>query len=93
MRKMACLLLLTLFLLSGCSHSTAFTELENGNLMSPDGVEYTLSGTEPEVYYLGTLTFEAGVRGEETYNYRGRAGSGSALVLDVLQRSGVFGVH
>ena len=70
MRKMMCLLIATLFLLCGCSREPVFTELENGNLVSPEGVEYTLIGTEPELYYLGTLTFAAGVKGEETYNYR-----------------------
>jgi hypothetical protein len=67
---MACLLIASLFILCGCSHEPVFTELKNGNVVSPDGVEYTLIGTEPEVYYLGTLTFEAGVKGEETYNHR-----------------------
>ena len=70
MRRMNCLLIALLFILCGCSREPVFTELENGNLVTPDGVEYTLIGTEPEVYYLGTLTFEAGVKGEETYNHR-----------------------
>lgn len=70
MRKIAFLLLPILFLLSGCSNSTDYTELKNGNVVSPDGVEYTLIGTEPELYHLGTLTFAAGVKGEETYNHR-----------------------
>lgn len=83
MRKMICLLIASLFILCGCSREPAFTELENGNLVSPDGVEYTLIGTEPELYHSGTLTFEAGVKGEEKY---------TDLAEDTSRRNGMYSV-
>ncbi len=83
MRKMTCLLIASLFLLCGCSREPVYTELKNGNVVSPDGVEYTLIGTEPELYYLGTLTFEAGVKGEEKYTY---------LSEDFPHRNGMYSV-
>jgi len=83
MRKMLCLLIASLFILCGCSREPVFTELENGNLVSPDGVEYILIGTEPELYHSGALTFEAGVKGEERY---------TDLSEDTSRRNGMYSV-
>lgn len=63
-------LLSALLLLWGCTaeqppENPYFTELENGNLLSPSGVEYTFLASETDLYYLGELEFAAPVEGEE----------------------------
>ncbi len=41
-----------------------FTKKENGNLVSPSGVEYAHLANEGLLYYLGNLEFVGGVEGE-----------------------------
>ena len=55
-----------LFILSGCTKSdTAFSKTENGNFVSTSGTEYTHLANEPNLYYLGDLSFLGSVEGEK----------------------------
>lgn len=67
MKKTLCLSLIFVFLLTGCNtYYTGFTALENGDIVSPDGVKYSLLASELNgTYYLGEREFICGVKGEE----------------------------
>ena len=71
MRKLFYLLLISLFLLCGCSENNAsgknyrFTQSESGNYVSGDGVEYAHLANEGILYYLGNLEFCGSIQGEE----------------------------
>lgn len=66
MKKILCLSLILIFALTGCNtYYTGFTALENGNIVSPDGVEYSLLANEGILHYLGEREFLCGVKGEE----------------------------
>ncbi len=47
------------------AESSVFTKAENGNLISPSGVEYAHLANEGFLYYLGELEFVGSVQGEE----------------------------
>ena len=66
MKKLGCLLIALLIAFCGCLRleKTMFTKLENGNLVSASGTEYTCLATEGDLYYLGELHFLGGVKGE-----------------------------
>lgn len=51
--------------LSSCESESVFTVAENGNVVSPDGVEYKFLANEGELSYLGELEFVASVKGED----------------------------
>ena len=79
MKKVLCLIVVTLILLCGCfpvsqsgqshtdtpSKEDTFTKNENGNIVSNSGVEYTLLANEGLLYYLGDLDFIGSIQGEE----------------------------
>lgn len=55
-----------LLMLSGCiKPDTLFSKTENGNLVSASGTEYTHLTNEPNLYYLGDLSFLGSVEGEK----------------------------
>lgn len=78
MKRVLCLIIVLLMLLSGCSdvsqsdHShpdmvsneDAFTRNENGNIVSNSGIEYTFLAHEDMLYYLGDLEFIGSIQGE-----------------------------
>ena len=76
MKRYLCIMLsvLLLFTISSCAEKkeyyteedVVFTQLENGNLLSPWGTEYAFFANEGFLYYFGDMTFEGGVLGEET---------------------------
>lgn len=74
MRKLFCLLLVSLFLLCGCSESkkadtaSRFTQGQSGNYISDDGVEYAHLANEGILYYLGDLEFCGSIQGEEKHS-------------------------
>lgn len=76
MKKVFCLIIVTLMILCGCSHTSqshsnmtskedTFTRNEDGNIVSNSGVEYTFLANEGKLYYLGELEFVGSVQGEE----------------------------
>lgn len=55
-----------LFAFCACSEANyAFIQTENGNLLSVSGTEYGYLAGEDDLYYLGELVFQGGVKGEE----------------------------
>ena len=67
MKKVLCLIVVTLILLCGCSPTkeNTFTKNKNGNIVSNSGVEYTHLANEGILYYLGDLDFIGSIQGEE----------------------------
>ena len=67
MKKVLCLIVVTLILLCGCSPTKedTFTKNKNGNIVSNSGVEYTHLANEGVLYYLGDLDFIGSIQGEE----------------------------
>lgn len=79
MKKVLCLIFVSLMLLCGCSHDRqsdqfhtdsssndhVFTKAESGNLISDSGVEYAHLANEGILCYLGVLVFQGSVKGEE----------------------------
>ncbi len=59
------LLLVVIFALPACGEKNLFTVAENGNLISPDGVEYKLLAREGELVYLGEIEHVAYIKGEK----------------------------
>lgn len=54
------------FLFTGCNtYVSGFTALPNGDIVSPDGVTYSLLANEGNLNYLGEEEFLCGVKGEE----------------------------
>lgn len=82
-KKSLCLVLSfsILFAVSACSQTDgAFTESEDGILVSASGKEYERIAVVGYYYYFGELVFEGGVPGEpKTYNHMG-----------TLYRNGLF---
>jgi len=76
MKRYLCIMLsvLLLFSLSSCvekkeyytEEDVVFTQLENGNLLSPWGTEYALLAYEWDISCFGDPVFQGGVLGEET---------------------------
>lgn len=70
MKRVTVIMLSLLLFLSGCSNENIapkniiFRENENGNLVSPSGVEYEFLANEGFLYYLGDLEFVGPVEGE-----------------------------
>lgn len=70
MKKLICILTALLILLCGCSHDkekaddATFTVLENGNILSPEGVEYSFLANEGILYYIGDKNFLGSIEGE-----------------------------
>lgn len=72
MKKTLCLIFAFIILFCGCAQEDVFTTTENGNLISPSGVEYTLLTGEGFLRYLGNLEFQGSVKGEKkTSNHLG----------------------
>ena len=67
MKKVLCLIVVTLILLCGCSPTKedTFTKNENGNIVSNSGVEYAHLVNEGILYFLGDLEFVGSIQGEE----------------------------
>ena len=67
MKKVLCLIVVTLILLCGCSPTKedTFTKNKNGNIVSNSGVEYTHLANEGVLDYLGDLDFIGSIQGEE----------------------------
>ena len=67
MKKVLCLIVVTLILLCGCSPTKedTFTKNKNGNIVSNSGVEYTHLANEGTLYYLGELDFVGSIQGEK----------------------------
>ena len=71
MKKVILLLSSLVLLLCGCVQSdrtgenAVFTKTENGNMVSPSGVEYAHLANEGILYYLGELEFVGSIQGEE----------------------------
>ena len=80
MKKVLCLIVVTLILLCGCSPTKedTFTKNKNGNIVSNSGVEYTHLANEGILYYLGDLDFIGSIQGEKrhlsTWNFRIKQG-------------------
>ena len=70
MKRILAITLLFL-LLCGCTQSnqeqenSVFTKIENGNLISAAGVEYSHLANEGVLYYLGELEFVGSIQEEE----------------------------
>ncbi len=71
MKKVICLLITFILLLCGCTQTNQtkenayFTKNENGNIISPSGVEYSRLANEGILYYFGELEFVGSIKGEE----------------------------
>ena len=59
------LLFTMLCALPACGEESLFTVAENGNLISPNGVEYKFLAREGELGFLGEIEFVASVKGEK----------------------------
>ena len=74
MKKLICMIAALLVLLCGCSQdkgkadNNTFTVLENGNILSPEGVEYSFLANEGILYYIGDLEFLGSIHGEPEYS-------------------------
>ena len=71
MKKFFCLLTALFLLLCGCSQNDpaeknfGYRKNESGNIVSNDGVEYSLLANEGILYYFGDLEFSGSIQGEE----------------------------
>ena len=61
---LAALSISILFAFSACKGEYAFTETEDGNLISASGTEYAHLANEGILYYLGDLVFQGSIKGE-----------------------------
>ncbi len=74
MKKLICMFAALLIFLCGCSQDkgkaddNTFTVLENGNILSPEGVEYSFLANEEVLYYIGDLEFLGSIDGEPEYS-------------------------
>ena len=74
MKKLICMFAALLIFLCGCSQDkgkaddNTFTVLENGNILSPEGVEYSFLANEGILYYIGDLEFLGSIHGEPEYS-------------------------
>ena len=59
------LLFTLLCVMPACGGKNLFTVAENGNIISPDGVEYKLLAQEGELMFLGEIEFVAPIKGEK----------------------------